>query len=300
MDATERKLIYNTYNSKIIVDRTISFDIVNISTADETIIKNLSTITVQIEKEDYYNNYSGKVSYFIYDYVKDIQIVKSARIEILVDSYERDEIEVVADYIAYYPFKNGSLVDYAGLQLNYDKLSASTTTGVKGDANGAYAINTTTNNYIRNADNELKFPYGYKNWAFTCWVRLKSLAVKHNIFTLSNVTPLFWENGNFKTARGNQIAYSIANEWVFLAVNNNWSNAPIPTDWRSRGGSWELVVNQTSSGYASGGTSVGFGVPVDYVNHGTGNSHFDIDNLRFYNRNLSSVEIEKIRNFEKP
>jgi hypothetical protein len=93
MDATERKLIYNTYNSKIIVDRTISFDIVDISTADETIIKNLSTITLQIEKEDYYYNYSGKVSYFIYDYVKDIQIVKSARIEILVDSYEREMIE---------------------------------------------------------------------------------------------------------------------------------------------------------------------------------------------------------------
>ena len=114
MDATERKLIYNTYNSKIIVDRTISFDIVNISTADETIIKNLSSATLQIEKEDYYNNYSGKVSYFIFDYVKDIQIVKSARIEILVDSYERDEVEVVTDYIAYYPFTDGSLNDFSG------------------------------------------------------------------------------------------------------------------------------------------------------------------------------------------
>ena len=325
IDGEKRHVLYKTQDSKIVFNKTITFAVVNINTNDETAlnaIQGSNNADFIVTKNDNCGNYKDMCLQYTYNctcsirygnIIENLQEVPTAFVTLKVNTQEAIRQNVVTDYIGYYTFEDGSLSDVTTNCSDMTNFSATTTTGVKGEANGAYTFDRTPK-YFNNTDNKTwvgvdTVENDMEDTTLTAWIKLND-SLKSVIYGVENVVDdgnpiVYFESGKLRNTNNSVNLDCNTGEWVFIAVRHRgatYSSSSVQVT-----GYQTLTVNETHSSESSViSTGVGGGgVANMYLGRGgvvftpeTGN--FDIDNVRIYHRLLTDSELLQIRNFEKP
>lgn len=293
IDSTERKIIYNINNSLIKTNRVIKTSLINMIDTDEELLLSLDKNNIQFKIDcdnDYYIVYDGSLSVVFTNYIQNLQMVKIANLELLVSNFEIVRKQVVNDFIAYYPFTNGSVQDFSGNNNHLTNNGTTATSGLKDEINGARL-----NNGVNYLASPLLSPKSITFWAYhTSWNILQNTYISSpGGYGDNEYTILQYNNGYFISYNGsssNQITYALSlNTWYNIALVNIATNQ---TDLYLNGskiGTLNKNIQQVKRYFRREGF---FSTSADTLLG-------KLDSIRLYSRIITASEVLQIYNFEK-
>lgn len=221
------------------------------------------------------------------------------------------QINLSNGLLAHYPF-SGNANDISGNNFNAVNFGATLTTDAKGNSNSAYEFNGIASHILLPSSTKFNFA-PTDSFTISCWVQpYQNLNWNNQALLVKSSFDINPQNANWSYG-----LYVAINKAMSGFTNNSFLNATTALQQNKcwyhlvvtyKNGIWHLYVNGkleaqdisqtkfiTQDGSVTSVVAIGKkgGANGDYYKG-------KLDEVRIYNRNLNSIEVDALYNFEKP